>query len=264
MTAVRIENEAFSDERYDDLAAAAGLVDADHARGKMARLWRQCTIEQTHTLPNVTVQRVLGPNAVTALEAARLGERVNDTHVRIRGTRGRIEWLKKLRDNGKFGRRGGRPKKNPRGLSSENPDGHPDGFPSKTPLTLTLTPSLSSSPTPVPSPLPEKSPAPAEPSPHQRAIDEFDAYYRRTHGGAKPTWNGAICKRVKDLVGKHGVHEVVRRISVLERSPPRFPPAPWDASTFLLHFDKCAQPPPVDTRSASGLQHVLDIARGDA
>lgn len=38
---VRIEDEAFADERYDALARAAGLADADHARGKMARLWRQ-------------------------------------------------------------------------------------------------------------------------------------------------------------------------------------------------------------------------------
>jgi uncharacterized phage protein (TIGR02220 family) len=115
---VRIEDEAFSDERYEDLATAAGLADADHARGKMARLWRQCTLEQRHVLPVATVQRILGERAVEALQVARLGELVDDG-VRIRGTRGRIEWLKKLRNNGRFGKRGGRPRKNPQGFSEK-------------------------------------------------------------------------------------------------------------------------------------------------
>jgi uncharacterized phage protein (TIGR02220 family) len=124
---VRIEDEAFSDERYEDLAAAAGLADADHARGKMLRIWRQCTIEQTHKLARATVVRILGVNGPSALETARLGE-VDGDLVRIRGTRGRIEWLKKLRDNGKFGKRGaqhgargGRPRKNTLQGVTENP-----------------------------------------------------------------------------------------------------------------------------------------------
>lgn len=107
---VRIEDEAFSDERYEDLAHAAGLADADHARGKMARLWRQCTIEQTETLMGSTVERLLGTRGIEALEISRLGERVEGGRVRIKGTTGRIEWLGKLRDNGKFGHLGGRPK----------------------------------------------------------------------------------------------------------------------------------------------------------
>lgn len=104
---VRIEDEAFADERYDDLAHFAGLADADHARGKMARLWRQCTIEGTHTIENHLVIRILGEGGIDALIRARLAEKISDTHVRIRGTKGRIEWLKKLRQNGQ---KGGRPK----------------------------------------------------------------------------------------------------------------------------------------------------------
>lgn len=117
---VRIEDEAFSDERFEDLAVVAGLADSDHARGKMARIWRQCTLEQRYVLPASIVSRILGDNGVNALIAARLGEKV-DGGIRIHGTRGRIEWLKKLRSNGKFGKRGGRPKKNPRGFSFGNP-----------------------------------------------------------------------------------------------------------------------------------------------
>ena len=115
---VRIEDEAFADDRYARLAEEAGLEDADHARGKMARLWRQCTIEQTHILEVRDVTRVLGMNGVSAIVDARLGELVDDTHVRIRGTKGRIEWLAKLRKNGA---KGGRPKK-----TKSKPSGFPE------------------------------------------------------------------------------------------------------------------------------------------
>ncbi len=86
----------------------------------------------------------------------------------------------------------------------------------------------------------KKAEATAAPSQHQPAVDAFDGYYKRTHGGAKPTWNGKTIAQVKTLVGKHGAQEVVRRISVLELTPPSFPPSPWDIGTFVQHFDKCA------------------------
>lgn len=126
MPAVRIEDDAFGDARYEELAEYAGLADADHARGKMARLWRQCTQETQYALQPETIARVLGPGGVDALIKSRLGQRMDDGTVRIKGTKGRIEWLKKLRSNGKFGKKGGRPKK--------NPDGYPHGFRDKTPL----------------------------------------------------------------------------------------------------------------------------------
>lgn len=107
MPAVRIEEEAFGDERYDDLAVVAGLADADHARGKMAKLWRQCTLENTQILHRVTVERVLGTKGFEALVFARLGEQTEVDRIRIKGTQGRIEWLQKVRENGS---KGGRPK----------------------------------------------------------------------------------------------------------------------------------------------------------
>lgn len=142
MAAVRIEEAAFSDDRYDDLAEFAGLADADHARGKMARLWRQCTLEQVHTLPESTVRRVLGPNGVEAIVRARLGE-VSDEGVRIRGTQGRIEWLGTLKDNGKYGKKGGRPRKgNPQGLGDANPSVTLEGSITITPPALALASAL--------------------------------------------------------------------------------------------------------------------------
>lgn len=121
---VRIEDEAFSCMKYERLAEFAGLADADHARGKMAKLWRQCTLEQRYILPEGDVVRVLGPNGPRALEDAGLGE-VLAEGVRIRGTRGRIEWLKRLRTNGKKGGRPRKPKGSPSGLSAEKPGANP-------------------------------------------------------------------------------------------------------------------------------------------
>lgn len=120
MAAVRTESDAFGDVRYERLARLAGLADADHARGKMARLWRQCTMEKRYVLPAEDVIQVLGENAVVALTESRLGEQV-EGGVRIRGTKGRIEWLDKLRKNGQ---KGGRPKKTkskPSGFQESNP-----------------------------------------------------------------------------------------------------------------------------------------------
>lgn len=107
MPSVRIEDVAFGDLRYPRLAAECGLADADHAIGKMARLWRQCTAENQYQMDPADVIAVLGPRGVEALVASRLGEVVAGGKVRIRGTRGRIEWLETLRENG---RKGGRPR----------------------------------------------------------------------------------------------------------------------------------------------------------
>jgi hypothetical protein len=100
--------------------------------------------------------------------------------------------------------------------------------------------------------------------PHQQAIAEFDAYYQRTHGGARPTWNATTGKRMKLLLDRQGLHEIIRRIANLEQSPPSFPPAPWDFGTFVLHFDKIAQPARASGQAprGDGLQYALDVANG--
>lgn len=158
---IRIEDEAFSDRRYDRLAKEAGLADADHARGKMAVLWRQCTIEQRHELPVEDVSDVLGPRGVDALIAARLGELVGD-QVRICGTEGRIEWLGKLRNNGKYGSLGGRPRK-PTRVSTEKPTRVRENAIPETP------------PAPAPAPAPAPSGEGEAPPPVPKPTRVFDS-----------------------------------------------------------------------------------------
>jgi uncharacterized phage protein (TIGR02220 family) len=93
---VTVEDFAFSDDRYEVLAQLAGLADPDHARGKMIRLWRTCTLRQSHVLPETLVRVVVDPQAVIDAE---LAERVDGANIRIRGTVSRIEWYGDLRES---------------------------------------------------------------------------------------------------------------------------------------------------------------------
>lgn len=126
---VRLEDEAFSDVRFEVLAALCRLADADHARGKIAKLWRQCTAQGTYVLSEAMVRAVLGPDGPDALCQAELGERV-DGGIRMKGTVGRIEWLEKLRENSRKGGEARRSqeeaRRKPRG-SQEARHSKPDG-----------------------------------------------------------------------------------------------------------------------------------------
>lgn len=77
---------------------------------------------------------------------------------------------------------------------------------------------------------------------HRPALDAFHAYFQRANGGASPTWGDARIGLLKMLVKKHTSDEVIRRIGVLEASPPKWPPTPWDFDAFAKHFDKVAAP----------------------
>lgn len=75
----------------------------------------------------------------------------------------------------------------------------------------------------------------------QPAVDAFDQYFRKVNNGSKPTWGGKRIAMIERLVKSHNLDEVIRRIGVLSRAPPSFPPQPWDLPMFVQHFDKCAQ-----------------------
>lgn len=251
---MRIEDEAYSDVRFQVLATGCQLADSDHALGKMSRLWRQCTSQGTYVLSEATVRAVLGARAVESLVESGLGEVTGDG-IRIRGTRGRIEWLKKLRNNAK---KGGKAKaaKRQTGGRQEAARTLPTPFPPA--------PAPAPIPAPIPAPTnpePEKSsaspPARAPSGPHQEAIAAFDAYYRDQNGGAKPTWNGRTAKLMATLVKAHGLDEVRRRLRVLAVTPPSFPPAPWDMGTLSQHFDKLA----VAARNMTPIEQQLERVR---
>jgi hypothetical protein len=244
MPSVRIEDEAFSDERFCVLANACQLADEDHARGKMAKVWRACTARQSHTLPESIVVSILGPNGPAALVSAELGE-VTDGGVRICGTRGRIEWLGKLRKNA---RKGGKAKAAKRqAVGSSNPaKGHPEAtrepattYPDPCPptLTLTLTPSRSSG---SPSGKSDSPPA-RRTGPVQRCWLHWSELYERANE-TKPTWSPKTERLLSGVLKGHSPEEVCRRMDIAFTSPPDWPRGPYDLATVAEHFDKFARP----------------------
>lgn len=95
---VRIEDEAFSDGRFEHLGRLLGSTRYD-ALGRMAYLWKQCTQEGRYVLPIPDVELHV---PVDALLASRLGEKCRGG-IRIKGTKGRVEWLDKKRKAARLG-----------------------------------------------------------------------------------------------------------------------------------------------------------------
>ncbi len=234
---VRIEDEAFSDARYDHLAKLLGVSKFD-ALGRMAFIWRQCTQEQTHSLEASLVAVFVDPNL---LIECRLAEE-NNGLIRIKGTEGRIEWLGRLRKNARKGGRANRanwlskrepgespPAPAPTNIREEAGTAAPPGDPAQLELVKAK----------VNDAVGEVGVRRAGSETHQPAVDAFHGYFKSVTG-SKPTWGDKQIAMVKTLVAKHSCAEVVRRISVLQTAPPKFPPQPWDLPTFVQHFDKCA------------------------
>jgi hypothetical protein len=98
---VRIESEAFSDPRVELLGTLAGY-NRYEALGRLAHLWMVCTHRESYELPEVNVLACMGERGVDALIGSGLGERTT-AGVRVKGTHGRIEWLKKRREASRAG-----------------------------------------------------------------------------------------------------------------------------------------------------------------
>ena len=103
MAAVRIENDAWTDPRYELLAELVGLGDGDFARVRCARVWSYCTDRNEDVLAE-SVLDVLGKHKgfARAMVESGLAEETK-RGFRVRGARGRIEWLASKRNNASKG-----------------------------------------------------------------------------------------------------------------------------------------------------------------
>ena len=114
---VRIDSEARTDPRFELLGrhVLSEWIGDEHASsvppelmaslglGLMARLWGVCTDRNKYVLDVEVCDLLLRTkNSVKALSLSDLGEVVSDG-IRIRGTKGRIEWHEKLKKAGKKG-----------------------------------------------------------------------------------------------------------------------------------------------------------------
>lgn len=147
MTApVRIDASAWGDLRFATLARLCGFAEADHALIKVAKIWSWQTEHYTDESPTYVVdvdivESALGPGGADHLVRARLAEAGPDG-LRIRGSRGRIEWLW---NNRKASARGGeatRRKHADKGRPTGQPPARPEPMPSAGPNPGPLVPDL--------------------------------------------------------------------------------------------------------------------------
>lgn len=87
---VRVETKALGDPRIEYLGKLAGY-DRHAALGRLIQLWAYCTERLAHVVSPGAVEAIMGTPADT-LVRAELAEYVAEG-VRIKGTKGRIEWL---------------------------------------------------------------------------------------------------------------------------------------------------------------------------
>lgn len=106
---VNLEATVWTDARFVVLAKLMGWPDPDLAIIKVAKVWRQCVMEGVYELPAGAIDALLGSDGCRSLIASGLAEPTDKeaTRARVKGTRGRIEWHKNSKENGK---KGGRPR----------------------------------------------------------------------------------------------------------------------------------------------------------
>lgn len=136
MASIRVEDEALTDPRFTLLGQVLHTTRFD-AVGRMLAIWSYCTEKHTYYLTEKMIDVLAEvPGFTKIISEPEIGLAVqSDKGFRIKGTRGRIEWLKKLRNNGK---KGGRPKKTktkPNGFENETKSEPPSN-----PLTITPAP----------------------------------------------------------------------------------------------------------------------------
>lgn len=106
MAAVRIENDAWIDGRYAMLAELCGLEDPRFALILCGSVWSQCTERCDEFMSGAMIDAIAKRKGFAeAMAASELADkpREEDGKYRVRGTRGRIEWLQSRRGAGKKG-----------------------------------------------------------------------------------------------------------------------------------------------------------------
>jgi hypothetical protein len=127
MARVNVEQTAFGDPRFARLgqllAGDVPLSVLDLQRlglGHMAAIWNVCQERGTKTLQPHEIDLTIGKtNASDFVIASGLAQLVKGGLIRIKGTKGRVEWLSNRR---KDGGKGGRPKK-PKGFDDDKDRG---------------------------------------------------------------------------------------------------------------------------------------------
>lgn len=116
MARISVEQKALTDPRFSLLGKLAGHPPAlqhDFGLSRLIRIWNECQERESYELPPEIVSVIIGhEDGASWVVQVGLGELSLDGLIRIRGTKGRVEWLAARRAEGRSGgKRGGRPPK---------------------------------------------------------------------------------------------------------------------------------------------------------
>lgn len=103
MARINVELEALTDPRFAILGSFVGAPEgAAQAVGLYyaMRVWAYCTLQSIYHVPKAVLDAI-HPRVGDGLIAAKLGK-PSRTSIRIAGTKGRIEWLSKLRESNRI------------------------------------------------------------------------------------------------------------------------------------------------------------------
>lgn len=238
---VRVEDEAFSDPRLEVLGRLIG-DDKFGAMGRMAYVWRYCTMKTTECVGTLILDVVAGVDGFARhLVTAGLGEAVSDNEVRIKGTAERIGWYVRVKANAALGGRAKAAKTLPDGMPTgsheacqtacqEGCQEHAQSLPSPCLITITNTNNT-------------RGTAADEPPPGFReAVDLYFRLYQKA-AGCKPAFGKKDGAQLKALLKKHGQEQVARRLEHL--FGPRCPA--WlregrDLGTLVANWNKLVPP----------------------
>jgi hypothetical protein len=231
MANVTFEGDAFKDPRFGVLGILFGTSKFD-ARGRMLEVWSYCTEECTYFVRaevlDALVDKVGGSEL---LATAGLAAKVDDGTFRVLGTKGRVEWLKRLKKNARLGGQANKRKlaerasqegsrqaiqqasqqatpqasppysyPDPEVVSEKNNPGKAEGDPGGFQEPLRLQPSL---------PKPRSSVAQLQ--------HEFVSWFAQRYKGAIYAWGKSEAGKASQLVkraGAGGVPEIMRRARI--------------------------------------------------
>lgn len=132
MASVRLEDSVWTDPRFVMLGNLLGASKFD-AIGRVAAVWAYCTEKETYFLAEGMIDTIAGCSGFTTFLSnsdVNLAEFVEKRGLfRIKGTRGRIEWIGKLRNNSRIGGAKTRARWQAKRLAKRGPEVGPDEGP---------------------------------------------------------------------------------------------------------------------------------------
>ena len=203
MASVRVEDEARKDPRIVILGKRLKTTKFD-ALARMIEIWAYCTEKQTYFLSGGVIDACAefeGFAEIICEPEIGLAE-FTEKGIRIKGTKGRIEWLTKLRKQSKKGGQTTRAKWQAKRLAKEGPNAEPK----EGPLSLALAPVLAPVPVLALSKNKEEEEElnlgtgkkPEPPAVTKRIWEAYSAAYRNRHG-AEPLRNARVNSQLKQF-----------------------------------------------------------------